>query len=153
MYFEQLVKLKAEAPAWRLLLADHGPLIISFLDTTFLQPGKRFIPQSLLASLLSKFLNDIHQEYPDLHFPKTPKEYLDEWSHDDKGWLRRFYPTEADEVHYDLTAESQRACTWINQLMDKTFIGTQSRLALIASLIQINHPRKPRRSTRKNHNA
>ena len=40
----------------------------------------------------------IRSRDPEL-FPREPVEYLDDWASPERGWLRKFYPVDSDEVH------------------------------------------------------
>lgn len=33
-------------------------------------------------------------------FPETAQGYLGDWAENDKGWLRKFYPSGTDEPHF-----------------------------------------------------
>lgn len=48
--------LRRTHPAWRLLAADHGALIVSFLHRTFIAPNVRSLGQAELVSRLEDFL-------------------------------------------------------------------------------------------------
>lgn len=43
MDHETLDRLRQTHPAWRILLADHAPLVLSFLNLAFIQPNRRAI--------------------------------------------------------------------------------------------------------------
>jgi hypothetical protein len=47
-----LETLRTSHPAWRLLRAENGALVASFLDRVFLQPNARQMPESELARQL-----------------------------------------------------------------------------------------------------
>ena len=69
-------------------------------------------------------------------YPKPAREYLKDWAEDDKGWLRRFYPKESDEPHFDLTPAVEAAMEWLKSLLQSRFVGTESRLLTIFQLLQ-----------------
>lgn len=50
--FFRLSQIKKNHPAWRLLQADHAPLIASFLDKVFIQTNERIMIQAELAAKL-----------------------------------------------------------------------------------------------------
>jgi len=89
-------------PAWRLLAAAHAPFIISFLHQAFLASNTRTVSQQALASRLEDHLHE-GRSLGRLELPKRAEEYLDDWA-GDSGWLRKFYPMDSDEAHFDLTA-------------------------------------------------
>ena len=47
-----LVQLRRSHPGWRLLLADHAPLVASFLQRAFIEPNVRVMAQPELESRL-----------------------------------------------------------------------------------------------------
>jgi hypothetical protein len=132
--FLAVAQLRKQHRAWRLLSAEHAPLIISFLHTEFVVPNKRSAPQSELAHRLAEHLEAVRAEaHWDL--PKTAHDYLDDWAKDDCGWLRKFYPPAIDEAHFDLTPATERAIHWIAELLERRFVGTESRLLTIFQLL------------------
>ncbi len=44
MDHDTLDRLRQVHPAWRILVADHAPLVLSFLSLAFIQPDRRAIP-------------------------------------------------------------------------------------------------------------
>jgi len=52
-----------------------------------------------------------------------------------RGWLRRYYPTGQDELHYDLTSSTELAIDWLLGLNQRNFIGTESRLMTVFDLL------------------
>ena len=103
MDFQELATLRHQHPAWRLLRADHAPLIVSFLEQAFVIPNQRSIDQHSLASRLEDLLYSLHQTLGDNQFPRAASAYLDEWADNSNGWLRKYYPQGTDEAHFELT--------------------------------------------------
>jgi hypothetical protein len=135
MEYDQLVSLKKNHPAWRLLSADNGPMIASFLQRSFIVPNIRTIARQQLASQLDDHLYHLHASAGDVLFPKAATAYLDDWAADERGWLRKYYPAGQDEPHYDLAAPTETALTWLNSLGQRNFIGTESRLLTVFNLL------------------
>ena len=135
MEYDQLVSLKKNHPAWRLLGADNGPMIASFLQRCFIEPNIRTVARQQLASQLDDHLYQLHATAGDVLFPKAAAAYLDDWAADDRGWLRKYYPVGQDEPHYDLTASTETALTWLQSLGQRSFIGTESRLMTVFDLL------------------
>ncbi len=133
--YHTLKALRKNHPAWKLLAADHGPLIVSFLHKAFIMPNHRSMSRVDLSSALEDFLFVLRETEGKDAFPKTAEAYLDDWAADDKGWLRKFYPPGSDEVHYDLMPWVEKAVTWLESLVSRTFIGTESRLMTIFELL------------------
>ncbi|HEX8479558.1 MAG TPA: DUF3375 domain-containing protein [Telluria sp.] len=135
MEYDQLVSLKKNHPAWRLLSADNGPMIASFLQRSFIVPNIRTIARQQLASQLDDHLYHLHASAGDVMFPKAATAYLDDWAADERGWLRKYYPAGQDEPHYDLAASTETALTWLQGLGQRSFIGTESRLLTVFDLL------------------
>jgi hypothetical protein len=136
MEYDQLVSLKRNHPAWRLLGADHGPMIASFLHSSFIVPNVRTFARQQLASQLDDHLYHLHTGAGEILFPKPATAYLDDWAADERGWLRKYYPAGQDEPHYDLAASTETALTWLQSLGQRSFIGTESRLMTVFDLLR-----------------
>ena len=135
MDYAYLETLRRKHPAWRLLLADHAPLIISFLYQCFIAPNVRSLPEQDVATRLDDTLFRLRDELGEDAFPKPALEYLSDWSGDDRAWLRKYFPANSDEPHYDLTPATERAIQWIAGLEQQAFIGAESRLKLVFDLL------------------
>jgi len=133
--YHTLEGLRRNHPAWRLLAADHAPLILSFLHKTYLQPNIRVLAQSELSTRLDDFLYHLREQLGDKAYPKSAGEYLNDWAGDEHGWLRKFYPEGNDDAHFDLTPSTEKAIEWLAGLEQKHFIGTESRLLTIFALL------------------
>ena len=128
--------LRRQHPAWRLLVAEHAPLIASFLHRVFIVPNVRVMAQADLAEMLEDTLFGLRQRLGDKVFPKPAQEYLNDWAANDKGWLRKFYPGGSDEAHFDLTPATERALAWLTSLGERAFVGTESRLLTLFELLK-----------------
>jgi len=128
--------LRRQHPAWRLLVADHAPLIASFLQRTFVTPNVRVMAQSDLVEALEDTLFGLREQLGEQVFPKGASDYLNDWAAPERGWLRKFYPPGSDEVHFDLTPATERAVSWLASLTDRAFVGTESRLLTLFDLLQ-----------------
>ena len=131
-----LSSLRKNHPAWRLLQADHAPLIASFLQQAFVEPNLRVITQADLASKLEDTLFLLRETEGEQRFPKRAEQYLSDWAESDKGWLRKFYPVDSDEPHYDLTPATEKAINWLESLTQRQFVGTESRLMTVFQLLK-----------------
>lgn len=134
--FQTLTQLRKNHPAWRLLQADHAPLIANFFDKVFIQPNVRLMGQSDLVSKLEDLLFQLRELEGESKFPRTAQAYLDEWAQNDKGWLRKFYPQGSDEPHFDLTPATEKALSWLEGLVERRFVGTESRLLMVFELLR-----------------
>lgn len=136
MDYRSLEALAQQHPAWRLLRADHAPLIASFLHRTFIAPNIRTLPQPELATRLDDALFHLRRELGDHVFPRSAQAYLDDWASDDRAWLRKHYPPEGDEPHFDITPATEKAIVWLDSLTRRQFVGTQSRLVTVFELLR-----------------
>jgi hypothetical protein len=136
MEYDHLDSLRRNHPAWRLLAADTAPLVISFLQRCYVQPNVRTLSEPELHSRLDDYLHHIRQTLADDVLPRAALEYLKDWADDSRGWLRRYYPADSDEPHYDLTPAAEQAVQWVNSLQQRRFVGTESRLKLVFDLLR-----------------
>jgi flagellar motility protein MotE (MotC chaperone) len=134
--FATLKALQTHHPAWRLLCSPHAPLIASFLHRVFIVPNVRVMAASDMAEALNDELYGIRQLLGEDTFPKPALEYLNDWAASDKGWLRKFYRAGTDEAQFDLTPSSERALAWLEQLSERQFVGTESRLLTLFDLLK-----------------
>jgi Protein of unknown function (DUF3375) len=134
--FRTLENLRKTSATWKLMLADHAPLIISFLYKSFIQPNVRSMSQPELASRLADHLYTLRELAGEAAFPKRSEQYLDDWASDDRGWLRKFYPPGDDEPHFDLTPAAERAIDWVAGLQQRQFVSAESRLMTVFELLR-----------------
>jgi hypothetical protein len=69
-------------------------------------------------------------------FPKPALDYLNDWAAPEKGWLRKFYRADSDEVQFDLTPATEKALSWLESLSQRSFVGTESRLLTLFELLR-----------------
>lgn len=136
--------LRERHPAWRLLRAGHSAMILSFLGRFFVAGNRGACSASELAAALDDHLYalgaSVATDGADALFPKEPRAYLEDWAAADAGYLRRFYPTGDDEVHYEVTPAFEKAYAWVASLKGRSFVGTESRLHTVVELLrQIAH--------------
>lgn len=139
MDLDHLEALRERHPAWKLLRANSAPLILSFLGRHFVEQNLGATPASRLIEALDDHLYAARQRDPEA-YPREPQGYLDDWSDPQRGWLRKFYPVDSDEVHYDATPAVEKAYRWAVDLQQRAFVGTESRLHTLVDLLrQIVH--------------
>lgn len=134
--FATLATLRTHHPTWRLLRSDHAALIASFLHRVFVAPNVRVIAAADLAEALDDELYALRQQLGDDAFPKAALDYLNDWAAPDKGWLRKFYRPGTDEAQFDLTPATEKAMSWLAQLSERQFVGTESRLLTMVDLLK-----------------
>ena len=131
-----LEAMRRSHPAWRLLAADHAPLIAAFLYQSFVQPNVRTLAQQAIASRLEDLLYHLRERLGAAAFPKTAMDYVDNWASDTHGWLRKYYPAGSDEPHFDLTSSAEKAIDWLLSLRERQFVGAESRLMTVFELLR-----------------
>ncbi len=134
--FATLTQLRKSHPAWRLLVAEHAPLIIAFLHRVFIEPNIRIMAEDELVVKLEDELFTLREIEGINAFPRAALEYLNDWADDDRGWLRKFYPPNSDAAHFDLTPAAEKAVAWLAGLLQRAFVGTESRLLTVFELLQ-----------------
>ena len=135
MDFDYLRHLKQSSPVFQLLAADSAPLILSFFSLYFIKANRRTLPQGEITSLLEDYLHQLRGSYGDELYPKSARQYLDDWSHERRLYLRKFYVDGSDEPQYDLTPATEQVISWIEDLQSREFIGTESRLLTVFQLL------------------
>ncbi|MDQ3764621.1 MAG: DUF3375 domain-containing protein [Actinomycetota bacterium] len=136
MEFEGLESLRKNSPAWKLLRADNASFVLSFLRKVFVDDNVRSIASTELISRLDDELYALNERLGEGSFPKSAKAYLDDWAAPETGWLRKYYPAESDEVHFDATPAVEKALAWVNSLQARSFVGTESRLNTLFELLR-----------------
>jgi hypothetical protein len=136
MDHDSLDRYRQTHPAWRLLTADNAPLILSFLDLSFIRPNRRAIPAPELIAQLDAYLAQLTEIHGAGRYPKLARQYLEDWAAPDRGYLRKYYPRSGEEADFDLTPTTEKALEWIQGLTPQQFIGTESRLMTLFQLLR-----------------
>ncbi len=140
MEHDEIEALRERHAAWRLLRAGNAPLVLSFLGRYFVEENHGATPVTVLSAALDDQLYALNTDPEQPRYPKSPTGYLDDWSADPAGWLRRYYPLGSDEIHYDATPAFEKAYAWVTGLQVRPFVGTESRLQTVVGLLrQIVH--------------
>ncbi len=134
--YETLESLKRLHPAWKLLRSDHASLVASFFHRVFIQGGQRTVTAAELNGRLEDELYRLRETLGLEAFPRSASFYLDEWCEEDKGWLRKFYPSGALEPVYDLTPATEKVLLWLESLFERSFVGTESRVLSVLELLR-----------------
>jgi len=136
MDFDGLSKLRDAHGGWRLLLADHAPMIVSFFHRVFIEPNVRAMAEGELVSRLEDHLAGIREVHGDDAYPRPALAYLKDWADDRRAWLRRYYSADSDEAHFDLTPAAEGAIRWLAGLEQPRFVGAESRLLTVFDLLK-----------------
>jgi hypothetical protein len=136
MEYDHLENLRSHHPGWRLLAAGSAPLVAGFLHRCFIEPNVRNLPEQALIGRLDDYLYHLNARRDEPLYPRPASEYLARWADDAQGWLRRYYPSDSDEPHYDLTPATEQAIQWLAGLEQRQFVGAESRLKLVFDLLR-----------------
>lgn len=141
MEHDEIEVLREGHPAWRLLRAGNAALVLSFLGRFFAEDNHGAVSSTELSAALDDELHALNLPDPDEpRYPRAASDYLQDWAATESGWLRRFYPSGSDEVHYEATSDLEKAYAWVTGLRARSFVGTASRLETVFQLLrQIVH--------------
>ncbi len=132
---DTLGSLRERNAAWGLLRYEHGPMALGCLYRVFVLPNLRSVAQADLVEALDDDLHVLRAVRGEQAAPRKALDYLVEWSSNERGWLRRFYPAGSDEPMIDLTPAAEQAISWVVRLADRPFVGTESRLRSLFDLL------------------
>jgi Protein of unknown function (DUF3375) len=115
-----------EGRVWKLLAADHGPLVMAVLQSLFDQEDKT-LAVSVAVERVTRDLDLLRAQGHEM--PQTAQLYLGDWL--SQGWLIRRFPTGAHEEVFELSSEAASALRWIESLHKPRAAATESRLASV----------------------
>lgn len=121
-----------QSPALKLLKADHAALIISFLYHQFKRRQRVTITLNELAERLEDYLEALNIG-PDEHYPRTALAYLTEWADDQHRFIRI---VSSEQPVVELTADTERAIGWLEELHAQPFVATESRFLAIIQMLR-----------------
>ena len=136
MDHDTLDRLRQTHAAWRLLAADHAPLVLSFLALAFIQPNRRAIPAPELTAQLDAYLDQLGETHGTERYPRSARQYLEDWAAPERAYLRKYYPKSGEDADFDLTPATEKAIEWIQGLKPQQFVGTESRLLTLFQLLR-----------------
>jgi len=135
MDYDTLDRMRQSHPAWRVLVADNAPLILSFFVLCFIRPNRRAIPAPEIIAQLDAYLDHLREMYPE-RYPRSAREYLEDWAAPNRAYVRKYYPKSGSDAEFDLTPATERAIEWLQTLSPQQFIGTESRLLTLFQLLR-----------------
>ena len=134
MTYEYLKQIKSSDQTIKLLSADNFAFMVSFFYLAFIKMRKQTLPHSEIIQLLDDYLFEINSIYDTL-YPKSPKEYLDDFVNDKNGYLRKYHG-ESDEPLYELTPPTAKALEFIESLKKSEFVASRSKFNIIFELLE-----------------
>jgi hypothetical protein len=119
----------------RLLKSPNAPLILSFLHRTFKREQRASVSYAALLERLDATLEALNERNPGL-YPLGAAAYLKQWSDDEHQLIRIIVRGSDDETTVELTADAERAISWVEELYQREFVGTESRFWAIFNLLE-----------------
>ncbi|VAX36987.1 FIG149030: hypothetical protein [hydrothermal vent metagenome] len=136
MDYHQIKYHLVNATPFKILRSENAPLILSFFHAQFKISNRIAIPYSELLENLSFYIEEIKSFDSSAVYANTPEGYLDQWCDENHRYLRKYYEANQDDPLFELTPETEKALSWIQDLQKKEFVGTESRFFRIFELIK-----------------
>jgi len=134
MTFEYLQNLKNSNKSIKLISSDNLAMMASFFYFVFIQEKNITLTQSKILSLLDDYLFNLNLSYKDA-YPRSAREYLDEFCSDKSGYLRKYHGSD-DEPLYELTTHTSKALDFLQGLEQREFVGSRSKFNVIFELLE-----------------
>jgi len=134
MTYEYLKTLKKYNQTLKLLNSDNFAMMVGFFYFVFIEKKYITIKHSVIADMLDDYLYDINQTYEN-SYPKSAKEYLDDFVGDKSGYLKKYHTNE-DEAVYELTPYTQKALEFLESLEKREFVGSRSKFNVVFELLE-----------------
>ena len=133
MTFEEIVQQFKTARALLLLRAKNAPFVISFLQRTFSDANVTTISNGELRSKLEGYIEELSYDEGDEEldaeslfndFAIRAAQYIERWSNN--GYLRKYPGDDGEDLH-ELTPDTIKVLMWLEDLVPREYIGTNSR--------------------------
>lgn len=134
--YDYLKNLKNNHTAIQLINADNFPMIAGFFYHAFKSTQTQSLNESTILTKLDDYLYLLNQGYEEIKYPKKAKDYLDDFSHQNRGYLRKYYAYESDEPIYELTPDIEKLLEWTEGLAKQEFVATESKVKTIMNLLK-----------------
>src|SRR5689334_20281627 len=123
------------APSVKLLKAEHAALIIGFLYNQFKVAQRVTIPLAELVEQLDGYLESLNEHEPG-RYARTAQAYINEWADPQHQFLRIAVSSASSVPMVELTADTERAIGWLEDMQMRRTIGTESRFLLIVQMLR-----------------
>ena len=123
------------APSIKLLKADHAALIIGFLHNQFKCTHRVAVPLAELVEQLDGYLENQNEHDPG-RYARTAQAYITEWADPQHEFIRIAVYSDSDIPMVELTADTERAIGWLEDMQMHHFVGTKSRFLLIVQMLR-----------------
>jgi hypothetical protein len=133
--FEFVRNERKANPALKLLYAENMPLILGFINLIFKEKNRITILGNEMEIKLIDYIHSLRLRFQedDLYTEEAGK-YLNKWA--DDGYLRAYYAKDSDNILYELTPATEKVLQFMENLENKEFIGTESRLKHIFDVLK-----------------
>ena len=111
-------------------------MIAGFFYHAFKSTQTQTLLETEILTKLDDFLYSINQGHEEPLYPKQAKSYLDDFTHQKTGYLRKYYGYESDEPIYELTPEIEKLLEWTEGLQKQEFVATESKIKIIVNLLK-----------------
>ncbi len=137
MDYDQLEYDLQYAPSIKLLKAEHAALVIGFLHQQFKHEQHVSHPLAELVEHLEDEIERIHSFAPG-RYPRSAQTYMSEWADEHHRYIRIIVPMPGknEKPVVELTADTERALGWLEEMHPQAFVGTESRFLLVVQLLQ-----------------
>lgn len=108
--------------------------MLSFFYFVFVKNRHIALVHSEILLYLDDYLFEINCSNSN-QFPKSPKDYLDDFANDKNGYLRKYHGDE-DEPLYELTPYANKALEFVESLQKNEFIASRSKFNIIFELLE-----------------
>lgn len=136
MTYDYLENLKNNHLAIQVLNANHFAMIIGFFYQAFKIQKSQALKETEILSLLDDYLYALNEGYDAPKYPKSAKAYLDDFTHQNSNYLRKYYAYESDEPVYELMPDIEKLLSWLAGLKKQEFVATESKLKIIMTLLK-----------------
>ena len=134
MTYDYLLFLKKNNLTIKLLNSDNFAMMVGFFYFIFVKKRYLTINHEDILSFLDDYLYDINQTYQN-PYPKSAKDYLDDFVSDKNGYLKRYYGSDG-ELLYELTPYTQKALEFLEGLQKREFVGSRTKFNIIFELLE-----------------
>ncbi len=134
MNFEDIRYYKNNNTTLKILSKETLPFVAGFLYGVFKNDNRSVIQHKDITVKLTDYIYYLNQNYSDESYPLSPESYLTQWA--DDGILRKYYGESGDEPLYEMTPAMEKAIEWIDDLKERDFVGTESRMIKIFDLLR-----------------
>jgi hypothetical protein len=143
--YRELSVFLQQSPAVKMLRSSHAAMSISFLYKMFRGAGKPTIPLEALTHRLSDYLSTIgFMDEGDAQFPGYLGQdyydraaiYIKRWAEDENRYLYINLDDKTHEPYASLSRFTEKVFQVLEQLREKEFVGTESKLLDLFGKVQ-----------------